>query len=256
MQLSQLVIMVPGKSNRKIEHRTPLHLQLKGVLLQKIENGVYNPGDLIPSERQLAEQYGLNRMTVRGAIGALVSEGILKRVQGKGTYVIKQKIRRDLNNLQGFSHTMKDRGVHPTSKVLATQTIHGALALNNKMKLPRDADLFNITRLRLGDGHPIALEETYIPRNIIKNIQDIDFNVFSLYEAFSLNGILLKNAYQSLTVVRVNHPYARLLKIKEGASVFLFECLTYNQQDYIVEYTKSYTRGDDCLFYTELVKSN
>ncbi len=238
---------------QKLKHRTPLHLQLKEIILNKIEAGTYKPGELIPSERELADHYVLNRMTVRGAIGALVAEGFLKRVQGKGTFVIKQKIFRDLNFLQGFSRTMKVRGITPTSKVLATHIIDNSRTLQEKLNLTPEQSVFRISRLRFGDDLPIALEDTYVPYQLIPDIKSIDFNVFSLYEAYVHCGIQLKEATQTLTVVKVNNPIARMLKISEQSSVFLFECVSYDGNDQIVEFTKSYTRGDNCCFYTELV---
>src|SRR5690348_4362839 len=99
-----------------MNYQMPMHIQLKKILREKIDDGEYQPGDQIPSERELARLYGLNRMTVRHAITQLVKEGLLKRVQGKGTLVLQPRVTRDLIELKGFSQTMKDRGITPSSK--------------------------------------------------------------------------------------------------------------------------------------------
>ena len=92
---------------QEIDYQSPIYLQLREVVRAKIEDGEYPPGTAIPSENVLAETYGINRLTVRNAIDALVKEGLLKRVQGKGVYVMV-KFERDLEVLGGFSQTMND----------------------------------------------------------------------------------------------------------------------------------------------------
>ncbi|MEG2288028.1 MAG: GntR family transcriptional regulator, partial [Ruthenibacterium sp.] len=68
----------------KISYRTPIYLQLREIVRNKIEDGEYLPGTAIPSENELADTYGIHRITVRNAVDALVNEGMLRRVQGKG----------------------------------------------------------------------------------------------------------------------------------------------------------------------------
>ena len=94
----------------------PVSLQLREIIRAQIEEGIYPPGTAIPPENELAAQYDVNRLTVRTAIEALVYEGLLKRVQGKGVYVLGEKMNRDLDNLGGFTQTIrqKKRGaLHP-----------------------------------------------------------------------------------------------------------------------------------------------
>ena len=79
----------------EVSYNAPIYLQLREVVRSKIEDGEYAPGTAIPSENLLASTYSINRLTVRSAIDALVNEGLLKRVQGKGVYVVAQ-IERDL----------------------------------------------------------------------------------------------------------------------------------------------------------------
>lgn len=72
-----------------IDYRMPLYIQLQDVLIKRIEEGEFLPGEMIPSERKMAEQYGINRMTVKNAVNSLVERGYLFRVQGRGTFVVK-----------------------------------------------------------------------------------------------------------------------------------------------------------------------
>lgn len=76
------------REDGKLSYRTPIYLQLREIIRNRIEEGEYLPGTAIPSENKLAETYGINRLTVRNAVDTLVNEGILRRVQGKGVFVV------------------------------------------------------------------------------------------------------------------------------------------------------------------------
>ena len=82
-----------------VDYKSPIYLQLREVVRNKIEEGEYPPGTAIPSENELSEMYGVNRLTVRNAMDALVNEGLLKRIQGKGVFVVGNRIERDLDTL-------------------------------------------------------------------------------------------------------------------------------------------------------------
>ena len=77
--------------DEKLSYRTPIYLQLREIIRNRIEEGEYLPGTAIPSENKLAETYGINRLTVRNAVDTLVNEGVLQRVQGKGVFVVGDK---------------------------------------------------------------------------------------------------------------------------------------------------------------------
>src|SRR5690242_21732563 len=95
----------------------PRYYQLREILREKIHAGQWPPGMLIPSERELCLQYGLSRMTARQAISDLVREGLLYRLQGKGTFVGQARITQQLMVLTGFSQDMAGRGRRASAQV-------------------------------------------------------------------------------------------------------------------------------------------
>ena len=101
-----------------VTYKSPLYIQLREVIRSKIEEGEYPPGTAIPSESQLAETYGLNRLSVRSALSALEYEGILTSVQGKGVFVNGAKTERDLDTLGGYRHTMSEKSKDASTRVL------------------------------------------------------------------------------------------------------------------------------------------
>src|SRR5215472_7045288 len=101
----------------------PRYHQLKEILREKIRAGEWKPGDIIPSERELSENYGISRMTARQAITDLVNEGVFYREQGKGTFVTKRKITQQLMRLTGFTEDISARGQRPGTKVLSAHML-------------------------------------------------------------------------------------------------------------------------------------
>ena len=120
------------------------------------------PGDLIPSERELGETYGISRMTARQAITELVNEGLFYREQGKGTFVSRSKITQQLIHLTGFTEDIRARGQRPSTTVISA-TMHPAdEAVAEKLRINPGALIFRLQRLRLADGEPLAIELSQI----------------------------------------------------------------------------------------------
>lgn len=235
-------------SQEEISYQSPIYLQLREVIRNKIEEGEYLPGMAIPSENDLADTYGINRMTVRNAIDALVNEGILKRVQGKGVYVVGNKVERDLETLGGFNQTMKEKKTHPCTKVL-TKTLRKA---GDKYSLvfgiKPDDDIYYIKRICSADSEPISLEEILIPKYVVPKLEGIDLGVFSIYEVYGFYNIEVTRAWQTLDLIQLEPRDARMLGIDANLSVMLFECTSYDDKDRVIEFARTYTRGDKCNF--------
>lgn len=233
--------------------KIPMHIQLRDLIREKIEEGEFKYGELIPSEREFSAKYGLNRMTVRNAISALVSEGLLKKVHGKGTFVTKPKIGNDLYKLQGFGQMLLDKGIKPSTKLVYSGKRQAGYKYASIFGIKEEDYIYRIVRLRLGDNEPISLEDTYVPYDIIKDIELNDFQVHSLYELFEVNNIKLSTGYETLTIVKVRRSEAKLLNVIPGSSVFLLENTSLNTSKKVVEFTRSYVSSEKCIFYNDLI---
>jgi len=231
----------------EVKYNAPIYLQLREVVRSKIEDGEYAPGTAIPSENILAETYGINRLTVRSAIDALVKEGLLKRVQGKGVYVMA-RFERDLEVLGGFSQTMKEKNVSSGKKILLRGQRRAGEKFGSIFKMGADDPIYYIKRLDYANEEPIAIEEIYIPYNLVPNVEEIDVSVFSMFEIYKFYGINPVRAWQTLDLVQLAQSDARMININKEQTVFLFACTTYDENERVIEYSKSYTRGDKCNF--------
>ena len=186
----------------EVSYNAPIYLQLREVVRSKIEDGEYAPGTAIPSENVLASTYGINRLTVRSAIDALVNEGLLKRVQGKGVYVVAQ-IERDLEVLGGFTQTMNAKNVETWRKTLSKGQRRAGEKYAAIFGIAPEDMLYYIRRLDYADDEPIAIEEIYIPYNLVPKMEGIDLSVFSMYEIYKFYGI---NPVRALSLIHISEP--------------------------------------------------
>lgn len=235
------------KKTAEIDYQSSIYLQLREVVRNKIEEGEYLPGTAIPSENALADMYGINRLTVRSAIDELVKEGLLKRVQGKGVYVMAP-IERDLEVLGGFSQTMDDKKIQPKKKILQRGQRTAGSKYGEMFHIGEEESLYFIKRLDYANGEPVAMQEIYIPYNLVPKVEGIDLSVFSMFEIYKFYGINPVRAWQTLDLVQLTQADARLLDISKEQTVFLFSCTTYDEDGRVIEYSRSYTRGDKCNF--------
>lgn len=238
-----------------MDWKMPLHLQLYELLKEKIESRVFAPGSMIPSERELSLHYELNRMTVRNALHLLVEEGYLRTVHGKGTFVSGPKFVRDLEEMKGFSQTLREKGIKPSSRLVFCESLPAGIWIASRLGVTPSEMVIRLVRLRSGNGAPIALEEAFVPMGLIPELLDLDLQVISLYEAFELHGIHPERAVQTLSMVQVSGGEAKLLKLPDGASVFHFEVQSYDSQERCIEFVRSWTRPNVCRFKAELIRS-
>lgn len=233
---------------KKISYVSPMHVQLREVIRNKIEDGEYEKGMTIPSENELAAAYGINRLTVRNAIAALVKEGLLKSVQGKGVYVMGPKIERDLETLGGFRQTMREKNKKPDIKLLKKVVRKAGVKYGYLFNIDPEDEIYYIKRICYSDDQPISLEEIFIPKNLFPRLEGMDITVFSLYEIYEFFGISVVRDWQTLSLTNLDVKDSKLLGLETGATAMLFEGTSYDSSNRVVEFNRNYVRGDMCNF--------
>lgn len=232
----------------KLTYRSPLHTQLREVLRTKIDEGEYPPGTCIPSESQLVETYGLNRLSVRSAVAALEYEGLLHSVQGKGVFVAAPKLERDMESLGGFRQTMRERSLRPSTRVLIKALREAGPLYAKILGCAPKEDIWYVRRICLANGKPIALEEIFIPNAVVPGFEDVDINLFSIFEVYGWNGIHLVRGEQRLAITHLDPAAARLIGLKEENAVLEFSGASYDQDGRTIEFSRSYTHGERCEY--------
>lgn len=161
----------------------PIFGQIGDALREQIEAGALNPGDAIPSERELAERLKVSRMTVRAAIDRLVQDGLLHRQRGRSTVVSGVKINRGVG-FMSFSEDMRARGLTPRSEVRRLTAEVATASIAAQLGLPAGARVIYLERLRYADDEPVALERVYVPYDRFSALlnQEAELARRSLYE--------------------------------------------------------------------------
>ncbi len=234
--------------------KEPLYIKFQDIIMKKIESGEYLPGEKLPSERVLAEMYGINRMTVKSAVNALVGKGYLYRLQGRGTFVQKKDFHRlNLGFLNesgnvGITALVKSQGVQISNKILARGVISGSRFFSSRLQLDIRDSIYSLHRIRYGNEEPIAVEYTYVPYRYFAEMEQIDFKNVSLYDYMDSRGRMPITFEQKFQIVEVSKKEAKYLELEQGQVVFYFELLGLDENNTIVEYTESYTRTDKAEF--------
>ncbi len=227
----------------------PVYMQLAEFLQERINSNVYGLGNRIPSERELTETLGISRLTVRKAINVLIERGLLVRVQGKGTFVTSPKLNSPLDDgLESMGKFIQEQGLLPSNKVLSCEVRKAGTKYARIFHISPKDNIFQLFRLRLGNGKPIVLEYTYIPCSIIPDIETYNFEYTSLYDLFKKHEIKTSYDYQELEIVNICNPQAKLLELEENTSVFMLHNTVISENKQILEHTKSYISGNTVTF--------
>ena len=195
-------------------------------------------GASIPSERHLAEEFGISRMTARRAVVALMNEGLLERFGGRGTFVTQPSLR-VLLAMNSFSADTLRKGKVPGAEVLAV-TVEAAEA---EGAFPQGTSVLTVERLRTADGQPVAVQVAGLDASLVPGLEEEDLTG-SLYQLLDTHyGVRPSSGDQRLLAVACPCRPARQLGISEGAPVLRLERHTYAGGT-LVEHTVSWYRSD------------
>lgn len=232
----------------------PLYEQIKDYILINIQNGTFAPDTRIPSERTLADQFSVNRLTVKKAIGELTQSGNLYVQIGKGTYIRRQKVDQQLDMLTSFTEEMIQRGRRAVSRVLEATMIEAALDEARALRVPPGTPLVLLARLRMADEQPMAIERCKIVAAYCPHLlEGHDFSRESLYEVMQHeHGLKLLYAEQTIEARLATPDEARLLQVAEHSAILHMKRVTYLEDDRPLEYVLSAYCGSRYQFQARL----
>ncbi|ART76119.1 phosphonate metabolism transcriptional regulator PhnF [Sutcliffiella horikoshii] len=233
----------------------PIYYQLESYIKNQIEAGFILPGENIPSEREYAENYGISRMTVRQAINSLVNEGLLYRKKGSGTFVSEKKIEQPLQGLTSFTEDMQKRGMTPTSKLIHFEVIPANSFIANELKISEYAPVYEIKRIRLADGEPMALETNYLSANLVKGLTEekVKASIYSYVE--EKLGLRITHAEQMIESVRATDDHEKLLNIEKNHPMLYIQRNTFLHDGTPLELVRSVYRGDRYKFQIKMERN-
>ena len=228
----------------------PVYYQLKEEIKEKISQGVWTKGECIDSERELSENYGVSRMTVRQALGELVQEGILIREKGRGTFVCEKKVKQQ--DMMSFSEIVKNAGKELETVILEFKIIDTLESLKDVFKHDK---LYKINRLRIVDKEIVANEIVYIPFDYISGIKEDELK-YSLHKILEDKGYLVERAESSIVAVIMDADLKSLFNLDKEVPLLKSNSTVYDVDNKVLYVEDAIYRSDKYILEVNISRRN
>jgi GntR family transcriptional regulator len=233
--------------------KLPLYHQLYEILRANIRRGEWKPGDMIPPESELVGSYQVSRTTVRQVLDLLANEGLIYRQQGRGTFVAHPTVEQTLVRIVNFTEDMRMRGSEPSSKVLFSGLLPAPRDIGDRLQVEPGEELACLERLRLADGEPMGVEESYLVHCYCPGILEGDYVTNSLRAALMQKyGIRWTHAKQVIRAILAPPDLADILGVPPKSALLFVERVSYSQDNMPIEFLRVYYRADRYILYNEL----
>ncbi|MDT8894144.1 GntR family transcriptional regulator [Halomonas sp. I1] len=229
---------------------TPLYHQLASRLEDAIEEGAWQAGEALPSERALAESLDVSRITARKALDRLAERGLIRRTRGSGTF-ITPRLNQPLTRLASFTEMLTQRGFTPRSRWLSRSLAAPSADESLRLGLGGDARVARLKRLRLADGVVMAVEESCLPQSVLGDPQKVEDSLYAFLEDA---GRPVARALQHVTAVNADAELAGLAEVPEGQALLKVTRQGYLADGTPAELTVTYCRTDYYDFIVELTR--
>jgi len=219
---------------------SPLYRQIRALITRSLEAGEWGPGDVIPSESELAARYGVSQGTVRKAIDEMAAENLLVRRQGKGTFVATHN---DPRSLFRFLRLSANEGALPPIKSVPLECwrAKAGAEVAKTLGIEVGAPTIIIRRLLQFGEEPVVFDELYLSGELFPDLtlDILKANEMSLYSLFETRyGVRMIRADERLRAVSADRVSAEFLKVAEGSPLLLVERVAFTYGDKPVEWRR------------------
>lgn len=223
----------------------PLYHQLRTQLERQIERGDWKANERIPPEDELALRYGVSKITVREALKLMSAGGLVRREQGRGTFVNAPRLTQGPRQLTCFTGEMKQSGLRAHSRVLAAGVISCGADLALRLGIAPSDGVFRLKRVRFANDEAMGVQTAYLPLSLTPGIEAEDFSSESLYGTLEQRyGLKPTRARETHFAIALEVDDARELGLEAGAPALAAERLTVLADGRPLEYVVSIMRGD------------
>lgn len=216
--------------------------KLRDYLLGRIENEL-RPHGKLPTERDLAEEFSVSRLTVRRVLDRLETEGRVYRIQGAGTFVSERRIAKSVE-LTSFSEDMRQRGLEPGSTLINAEEVHAGARIGYALQISPADRVIHIARVRTADGIPMCLENAYLPARLVSGLLGMPLDR-SLYQTLSTEfRIDIECAEQTIRCTVLEPADAAILGVPPLSPAFAMERTVRDSRGRAIEHAEALYRGD------------
>jgi GntR family transcriptional regulator len=248
--------VLPSGHMDQVDRRSPLpyYSQLKQIILDLIADQGLQPGDKLPGDHQLCEQYDVSRTVVRQALSELESEGVIERLKGRGTFVAQRTTDEGLvRSLTGLYQQVTERGSTLRSDVRRLEVIPADGSVAKLLQIEPGSPVTTLERLRYVDGEPWVLTVTYVPEAIAPGLVDEDFTQKSLYALLQgPYGRTIVSGRRGLEASVASASLARDLGVKAGDPIMVLTSVVFDEDERPIESFVAYHRADRSRFEVDL----
>lgn len=232
----------------------PLYEQLKIALRERLDNHLIEPGERLPSEAELCNDYGISRITVRRAVDELVEEGYLERRQGKGTFVAQKRTEVTVMSVgqhvaEGFYYRYKER---KKSVVVSKKEYVANRQERELLRLDEGDKVLVLTRQMLLDGNPWMIDRaTYSAKRFPGFFEKVD-NDTSTYELLEHEyGVMMRTARREISLVYATSEQGKLLDCSPGTPLFKTFKAVYDDKGEPVHISSTFTKAESVVLTVE-----
>ncbi len=198
----------------------PVYKQLADRIRQRIESGEFAPGEQLPPEHTLSKLCHVSRVTVRKAIEIIENEGLVVRLQGKGTYVAVDNFIESPDAKGSFTLSCIQRGVVPTTKIILFEETRASEELSAELGCGEDENIIRIVRVRCANDVPVIYETDYLPADSHSYLLGKDLTDMSLMDEIKKCSGLSFGPYEDMIDVGyAKEAHADVLKVKKGSAL-------------------------------------
>ena len=230
---------------------SPIYSQIHNRLRKAVEDGQWQVGDKIPSERELAIQFGVSRMTLRQAVQTLVEEGLLERRVGAGTYVANRKVQERVSGVTSFTELMEQAGKVPSSRTVSYHITTPSLSESEKLQLAPNEQILRMERIRFGNDEPICFEVATVPERLIRRFskEDVTNSLYRVLEDEA--GLKVGHAQQTVSAMTASERVAEYLNVKRSDPLLRLRQVSFLDDGTPFEYVRTQYVGNRFEFYLE-----
>jgi GntR family transcriptional regulator len=230
-----------------IDRRSPIpfYFQLTELLTREIETGRWSVGDRLPSEPAICEQFGVSRTTVRQALAALESEGLIRREKGRGTFVTERESGWLLQSAHGFYEEAERAGHAVHSRVLRRRVEPLPVWASDALRLQPGSDGVTVERLRWIDDRLVMYVISHFPAGVAEVLLHADLKTGSLYRVLEeREGLVVAGGRRVVEAARAEREVAGLLEIEQGSPLLCVEAVSWDERLQPFECYRAWHRAD------------
>ena len=217
---------------------------LEHALRESLAEGKWKPGDKIPSETELVQQYHVSRTLVRNVLATLIHDGLIESIHGKGSFVLPKKIHAHAPYKQRIRDQLEQRGYLTENKVLEFKRVIATPKLASLLQTTEGSGIYFHRHIRFVGGQPFAISDSFLPERLFPDFESRDVYDTALQDILESYGYQIASTNEFLEIAFASSKVAEQLEVSAGYPLLSLEQLNYSRDDTPYEINRILFRGD------------